>query len=65
MFFFRIPSFVLLSLSCCTVAVSAAGHTQQPAADHPREHFQNATAIYDWVRDSRGNKLRTIVTSES
>jgi pimeloyl-ACP methyl ester carboxylesterase len=64
MFFFRIPSFVLLSLSCCTVAVSAA-RTQQPAADHPREHFQNATAIYDWVRDSRGNKLRTIVTRPS
>jgi len=62
MFFFRIPSFILLSLSCCTVAVSAAAHTQQPAADHPREHFQNATATYDWVRDSRGNKLRTIVT---
>ena len=62
MFFFRIPSFVLLSLSCCTVAVSAAARTQQPAADHPREHFQNATATYDWVRDSRGNKLRTIVT---
>ena len=62
MFFFRIPSFVLLSVSCCTVAVSAAPHTQQPAADHPSEHFQNATAAYDWVRDSRGNKLRTIVT---
>ena len=31
-------------------------------SDRPREHFQNAEALYDWVRDSQGNRLRTIVT---
>ncbi len=28
----------------------------------PREHFQNADVLYDWVSNSRGDKLRTFVT---
>ena len=29
---------------------------------HPREHFDHASVIYDWVTNSRGDKLRTFVT---
>jgi pimeloyl-ACP methyl ester carboxylesterase len=28
----------------------------------PREHFQNAEVLYDWVSNSGGDKLRTFVT---
>jgi pimeloyl-ACP methyl ester carboxylesterase len=28
----------------------------------PREHFQNADVFYDWVSNSRGEKLRTFIT---
>ena len=28
----------------------------------PREHFQNAEVFYDWVSNSRGDKLRTFIT---
>ncbi len=28
----------------------------------PREHFDHATVLYDWVTNSRGQKLRTFVT---
>jgi uncharacterized protein len=28
----------------------------------PREHFQNAEVLYDWVSNSRGDKLRTFIT---
>ena len=28
----------------------------------PREHFQNADVLYDWVSNSRGDRLRTFVT---
>ncbi len=28
----------------------------------PREHFQNADVLYDWVSNSRGDKLRTFIT---
>src|SRR5882724_8742846 len=62
MFSFCIPNLVLISLSCCVLSVSASAHTRAQSADRPREHFQNATAIYDWVRDSQGTRLRTIVT---
>jgi hypothetical protein len=27
-----------------------------------REHFQNADVLYDWVNNSKGEKLRTFVT---
>ena len=28
----------------------------------PREHFANADVLYDWVTNSRGDKLRTFIT---
>jgi pimeloyl-ACP methyl ester carboxylesterase len=28
----------------------------------PREHFDHATVLYDWVRNSKGQKLRTFIT---
>jgi pimeloyl-ACP methyl ester carboxylesterase len=28
----------------------------------PREHFQNADVLYDWVNNSRGDKLRTFIS---
>jgi hypothetical protein len=28
----------------------------------PREHFENADILYDWVSNTRGDKLRTFVT---
>ena len=28
----------------------------------PREHFQNVDILYDWVSNSRGDKLRTFIT---
>jgi len=62
MFFLRVPKLFLISLYCCASSVSAAAHTRAQSADRLREHFQNATAIYDWVRDSHGTRLRTIVT---
>lgn len=31
-------------------------------ADQPREHFDHATVVYDWVSNHRGEKLRTFVT---
>jgi pimeloyl-ACP methyl ester carboxylesterase len=40
------------------VAIGAASQ-QLPAK---REHFRNADVLYDWVRDSQGEKLRTFVT---
>jgi hypothetical protein len=35
------------------------GSGQAPAK---REHFRNADVLYDWVSDSKGEKLRTFVT---
>jgi pimeloyl-ACP methyl ester carboxylesterase len=29
---------------------------------HPREHFEHADVLYDWVTNKRGQKLRTFVT---
>ena len=28
----------------------------------PREHFEHATVLYDWVTNDRGQRLRTFVT---
>jgi pimeloyl-ACP methyl ester carboxylesterase len=39
-----------------------ASKAQQTVNNRPREHFQNAEVIYDWVHDSQGNQLRTFVT---
>lgn len=50
----------LAAISCGTLLFLAfAATAQQP---RPREHFQNAEVLYDWVSNSRGDKLRTFIT---
>jgi pimeloyl-ACP methyl ester carboxylesterase len=39
------------------VSVSLLAQTSRP-----REHFDHATVVYDWVTNARGEKLRTFVT---
>ena len=46
---------LFLAIILTTAGVALA---QAPA----REHFQNAEVLYDWVNNSRGDKLRTFVT---
>jgi pimeloyl-ACP methyl ester carboxylesterase len=48
---------VILLLSTCASAQPAT-----PAPSPQREQFVNATVIYDWVTNQRGQKLRTFVT---
>ncbi|HEY1273007.1 MAG TPA: hypothetical protein VGF08_13525 [Terriglobales bacterium] len=38
-----------------------AGGQQSPAASLPREHFDHADVLYDWVSNNRGERLRTFV----
>src|SRR5262245_14549388 len=52
------PAILLVTLLSSTSAVIA----QQASNERPREHFQNAEVIYDWVRDLQGNQLRILVT---
>jgi pimeloyl-ACP methyl ester carboxylesterase len=52
-----------LSIICVIAAVNAVLQGQASPASLPKhEHFQNAEIIYGWVQDSRGNRLRTLVT---
>jgi pimeloyl-ACP methyl ester carboxylesterase len=46
-----------IGVMCVLLAVSVAG-----ASDAPREHFEHANVIYDWVSNSHGEKLRTFIT---
>jgi len=48
--------FVLVSVFGCGLIAPAAAQTQA------REHFQNATVIYDWVTNHSGENLRTFIT---
>jgi pimeloyl-ACP methyl ester carboxylesterase len=34
-------------------------------SDPPREHFEHASVLYEWVSNSRGEKLRTFITRPS
>ena len=56
----------VLGRVCCPVAFLGFALTGfvLPALGQtpPREHFQNAEVIYDWVTNHRGEKLRTFVT---
>lgn len=45
----------LIACACLSSPVLA-----QTAA--PREHFNHATVLYDWVSNSRGQRLRTFIT---
>lgn len=43
-------------------AIGLLSLTAAAQIDRPREHFDRATVLYDWVMNSRGEKLRTFVT---
>lgn len=48
------------AISCgMTLLLSSPVAAQQA---RPREHFQDAEVLYDWVSNSRGDKLRTFIT---
>ena len=47
-------------LILCGLAVLLPGRPTR--SRRPREHFQNAEVIYDWVSNSRGDKLRTFIS---
>ncbi len=42
--------------------LSSSLHSQTAPAEINREHFQNAEVLYQWVQDSRGERLRTFVS---
>lgn len=45
---------------CFTLCLSARAQNNPP-----REHFEHATVLYDWVTNGKGEKLRTFVTRPS
>ena len=47
------------AILCCFVVLPGSAYAQQT---RPREHFQNADVIYDWVSNSRGDRLRTFIS---
>jgi len=49
---------LLALLSICCVCTPAQSNSSTPE----REHFRNAEITYDWVTNSRGQKIRTFVT---
>lgn len=52
---------MLLFLLFLAAEISYSSPSQQPTS-LPREHFQTAEVIYDWVSNSHGEKLRTFIT---
>lgn len=52
-------SFKIAVIFICTTLLACPIRAQQT---QPREHFQNAEVLYDWVSNARGDKLRTFVT---
>lgn len=48
------------SIFFCIGLLLPFGTSAQQA--QPREHFQNSDVLYNWVNNSRGDKLRTFVT---
>jgi pimeloyl-ACP methyl ester carboxylesterase len=55
-------SVVLFSHSRCKAAGFGSPEPTQQTSTRPREHFENAEVIYDWVTNKRGEKLRTFIT---
>ncbi|HKW32883.1 MAG TPA: alpha/beta hydrolase [Candidatus Acidoferrum sp.] len=50
----------MAAIACGTALLFSYPTAAQQA--RPREHFQNAEVLYDWVANSRGDKLRTFIT---
>ena len=48
------------AIFCCSAALLPGSTYAQQS--RPREHFQNADVVYDWVSNSRGDKLRTFIS---
>jgi uncharacterized protein len=53
---------VTLAALLCLFLVTPASFGQQAAPPHPREQFANAVVQYDFVSNTRGDKLRTFIT---
>jgi uncharacterized protein len=53
-----VPARIVCFFLAAILITSGIALAQAPA----REHFQNADVLYDWVNNSRGDKLRTFVT---
>jgi uncharacterized protein len=50
-----------IAITCFCAALTIA-HAARPQQNLPGEHFANAEITYDWVSNSRGDKLRTFIT---
>lgn len=61
LFAFAVAESVVLSGWRCAAGEFAPRAAEQTAA-RPREHFENAEVIYDWVINKRGDRLRTFIT---
>ena len=44
------------------LSLASLSRTVAAQSNPPREHFEHATVLYDWVTNARGEKLRTFVT---
>jgi len=54
-----VPARATAMVCCFASLVPCSSHAQQT---RPREHFQNADVVYDWVTNSRKDKLRTFIS---
>jgi pimeloyl-ACP methyl ester carboxylesterase len=54
-----VPARATAIVCCFASLVPCPSHAQQT---RPREHFQNADVVYDWVTNSRKDKLRTFIS---
>ncbi|HKQ97394.1 MAG TPA: alpha/beta hydrolase [Candidatus Polarisedimenticolia bacterium] len=62
----RMLSGGLILVALATIAwgptAAAQGKDAADSAGRPRERFKNAEVLYDWVSNSRGDRLRTFIT---
>jgi len=62
MFRFKFTGLLPAALGLLLLLVPVCAKAQTAPNDREHEHFLNAELTYDWVRDSEGHPLRTIVT---